>query len=446
MSFKKRAVVSNSVPRASSSTLSGSTFAFKAKKNIPIGTRLSPYNGQLLISTGVPSLDDILCGGIPLGSLFLIFEDRNTDYAKLLLKYFITEGLAHENRVLVASADEEPQTLVKGCMWLSCDDDDMDNVRKEGSDNYGMKKEERNHDKNDENDGREEEGEGDKMKIAWRYKGLKKLGAQVPVPPSIQNKKISLDKLPSSQEDQSTQPFCHTFDLTKRIPEKIINAASLSFIDVIEVLNADESNLYEKLFNEIKKILKEDNKQASLSDEQATSQNVLRIAIQSVASPMWPIAASSQEVYRFFHALRGLLRSTNNVAVMTIPAHLYIHSAGGVSPSISSIPFMKRIAHVCDAVVGIESFAGSPQTSNSIYTSQYNGLFHVHKLPTINSLLAPATKLSILSGGGGDQLGFKLRRKRFSIEKFHLPPEGGVGERRTMASGGDDGEVENAHK
>ncbi len=27
---------------------------------IPQGTRLSPYNGQLLISTGVPSLDDIL--------------------------------------------------------------------------------------------------------------------------------------------------------------------------------------------------------------------------------------------------------------------------------------------------------------------------------------------------------------------------------------------------
>ncbi|CAG8438946.1 8338_t:CDS:2 [Ambispora gerdemannii] len=355
MSFKKRVVVSSS-----SSTGSGSTFAFKPEQKIPTGIRLSPYNGQLLISTGVPSLDDILCG-IPLGSLFLILEDRNTSYAKLLLKYFIAEGLAHENRVLVASADEKPQALVKG----------------------------------------------------------------FPVPPSIQNKKISLDKLSSSssiinsQQDQLPQPFCHTFDLTKRISEKTINAASLSFIDIAEFS----------------------------SNEQTTSHNALRIAIQSIASPMWPISTSSQELFRFFHALRGLLRSTNHAAMMTIPAHLYIHSELGsaVSPSISFIPFIKRIARVCDAVVGIESFAGSPQTSNSIYTSQYNGLFHVHKLPTINSLLAPATKLSILSGGGGDQLGFKLRRRKFAIEKLHLPPEGGVGERRTVAGGGGS-EVENAHK
>ena len=27
-------------------------------------------------------------------------------------------------------------------------------------------------------------------------------------------------------------------------------------------------------------------------------------------------------------------------------------------------------------------------------------------------------------------MGFKLRRKKFTIETFHLPPEGGVNERR----------------
>lgn len=31
-----------------------------SQAKLPQGTRLSPYNGQLLISTGVPSLDDIL--------------------------------------------------------------------------------------------------------------------------------------------------------------------------------------------------------------------------------------------------------------------------------------------------------------------------------------------------------------------------------------------------
>ena len=55
----------------------------------------------------------------------------------------------------------------------------------------------------------------------------------------------------------------------------------------------------------------------------------------------------------------------------------------------------------------------------------------MHKLPVLNSLLPPSTKLSVLSAGGSNDLGFKLRRKRFAIETFHLPPEGGVVTRRT---------------
>ena len=66
----------------------------------------------------------------------------------------------------------------------------------------------------------------------------------------------------------------------------------------------------------------------------------------------------------------------------------------------------------------------------SIYSATYHGLFHVHKLPTLNSLIPSSTKLSVLSGGGGNNLGFKLRRKKFTIETFHLPPEGGINERR----------------
>ena len=110
---------------------------------------------------------------------------------------------------------------------------------------------------------------------------------------------------------------------------------------------------------------------------------------------------------------------------------------------------------MCDAVVEVESFAGiyqhysfmfknaivdcyrffpsltgSPATTNAIYSATYHGLFHVHKLPTLNSLVPSSTKLSILSGGGGNNLGFKLRRKKFTIETFHLPPEGGINERR----------------
>jgi elongator complex protein 4 len=76
---------------------------------------------------------------------------------------------------------------------------------------------------------------------------------------------------------------------------------------------------------------------------------------------------------------------------------------------------------------------GDPVHNEAAYTQNYHGFFHVHKLPVLNSLLPPSTKLSVLSAGGSNDLAFKLRRKRFAIETFHLPPEGGVVTRRTEA-------------
>ncbi|KAJ3037996.1 Elongator subunit elp4, partial [Rhizophlyctis rosea] len=89
-----------------------------ASSNPPPATRISAHNGQTLLSTGVPSLDDVLGGGLPLGSLLLIKEDRFTGYAHLLLKYFITQGIVAGHAVCVASADENPEELARGLMGV----------------------------------------------------------------------------------------------------------------------------------------------------------------------------------------------------------------------------------------------------------------------------------------------------------------------------------------
>lgn len=128
--------------------------------------------------------------------------------------------------------------------------------------------------------------------------------------------------------------------------------------------------------------------------------------------------------------------------MITIPAYLYDEMPN----------FVRRVEHMVDAVIEVESFAGkdfttsplfrylatkylicagSPVHNDAPYTQNYHGFFRVHKLPVLNSLLPPSTKLSVLSAGGSNDLAFKLRRKRFAIETFHLPPEGGVSERRT---------------
>jgi len=60
-----------------------------------------------------------------------------------------------------------------------------------------------------------------------------------------------------------------------------------------------------------------------------------------------------------------------------------------------------------------------------------HGLLTLHSFPTTHHLLPPTLKSSFLLGAGGNNLGFRLKRKRFVIETVHLGVEGGVGERRT---------------
>lgn len=127
---------------------------------LPSGSRLSAYNGQLLISTGVPSLDDILGGGLPVGTVLLVKEDRATTYAQLLLKYFLAQGIASGHTCTLVSKDEDPSEMTRCLMWLANSDTDMDN----DDDNTTSK---------------DNSGESDRMKIAWRYSHLKKFETSV---------------------------------------------------------------------------------------------------------------------------------------------------------------------------------------------------------------------------------------------------------------------------
>lgn len=58
-----------------------------------IGTRPG-LHGQTIISTGLADLDQLLGGGLPLGTLTLILEDGWTQHHATILKYFLAEGAA----------------------------------------------------------------------------------------------------------------------------------------------------------------------------------------------------------------------------------------------------------------------------------------------------------------------------------------------------------------
>lgn len=67
-----------------------------------------------------------------------------------------------------------------------------------------------------------------------------------------------------------------------------------------------------------------------------------------------------------------------------------------------------------DFAVELKSFAGSNEEANPVF-SEYNGLFYIRKMVALNSLNAHTPETY--------DLAFKFRRKRFIIEKLHLPPE-----------------------
>ena len=67
-----------------------------------------------------------------------------------------------------------------------------------------------------------------------------------------------------------------------------------------------------------------------------------------------------------------------------------------------------------DFQLDIQSFDESNKEDSEVF-KEYNGLINIKKLQPLNSLqpLNPETS----------DLAFKLKRNKFIIEKFHLPPE-----------------------
>ena len=119
----------------------------------------------------------------------------------------------------------------------------------------------------------------------------------------------------------------------------------------------------------------------------------------------------------FLHRLRGLLRHAYAICIFTFPAHLY---------SQATSLLVQRYA---DTVTQLISFTDAEKQARM---GGYHGVFRLIRV-SHEALLLPA---SVKLGWVGADLGFKLfgRRRGFVIERFALPPEGGVSERRIPSS------------
>ncbi|XP_007941486.1 elongator complex protein 4 [Orycteropus afer afer] len=354
-------------PRAGSNDSDGSRLVSIA------GTRPSVRNGQLLVSTGLPALDQLLGGGLAVGTVLLIEEDKYNIYSPLFFKYFLAEGIVNGHTSLVASAKEDPADILQELPAPL-----LDNCEKELDEDICDHK---TPDTNTE------------MKIAWRYKLFPKMKAG-PV---------------------SSSRFGHYYDVSKRIPHELIEASKWHGFFLPEKLSASLevepcslTHGYLKLLQFIQSIIYEEGFDGS--NPQKKQKNILRIGIQSLGSPLWgddicctENCDNSHSLTKFLYVLRGLLRTSLSACIITMPSHLIQNKA-----------IIARVTNLADTVVGLESFIGSEKETNPLY-KDYHGLIHIRQIPRLNNLTCDVSDVK--------DLAFKLKRKLFTIERLHLPPD-----------------------
>lgn len=146
-----------------------SSFKRKTSSHVsnPNGTRAIPGPVSTFVtSTGVPSLDDILGGGLPLTcSLLVLASDLHTAYGELIQKYFIAQGLASSQTVCVL--DDNAEQFVSECMWMPGQGTPAQNMEQPTNKQAEAEEDESsmNHDA--------------KIKIAWRYEQMKQFQTTV---------------------------------------------------------------------------------------------------------------------------------------------------------------------------------------------------------------------------------------------------------------------------
>uniref|UniRef100_A0A8C0C513 Elongator complex protein 4 n=1 Tax=Buteo japonicus TaxID=224669 RepID=A0A8C0C513_9AVES len=301
-------------------------------------------------------------------------EDKYGLYSNLLFKYFLAEGVVCGHDLFVASAKEHPDNILKE-LPAPLLDDTYRNER--GEETTAVKSEDFQ----------------DSMKIAWRYQNLPKVEAS----PTTSTK------------------FGHYYDVSKTMSPELFQSIKWHSFYLPEELSLQPkmkthnmNSAYSRLLQSIQRIIYQDGFDGS--HPQKKLKNILRIGIQSLGSMLWgdDICSSDSPEHmhsltKFLYVLRGLLRKSLSACIITVPAHLIQNKA-----------IMERVTNLSDMVVGLESFIGSERETNPLY-KDYHGLVHVQQIPRLNSLICDVSDTK--------DLAFRLKRKLFTIERLHLPPD-----------------------
>lgn len=149
----------------------------------------------------------------------------------------------------------------------------------------------------------------------------------------------------------------------------------------------------------------------------------------------WSLGLTGDEIRRLLLGLKALSRGRVSLTVMsTTPplSHPSSSAYSSYSPDASSeSSWLASLPGLTDCTLLLEGFGTDPTLLQAYHP--LHGFLRPILLPSVGSLLAPSYRKSELLGlqAGENNLGFRLKRKRFVVETVHLGIEGGSNERRT---------------
>jgi len=347
--------------------MKSSSFQRKVKSRLPpiAGCYPSIYTHHLLVSTGVPDLDQLLGGGLPIGTILLLEEDFSGSIGKLLLKYYLSEGVVHKHSLFLSSLTQSPESILHNLPSI-VDGKDALPETSTGDSTSGK-----------ENTTGGNTNEQDHMKIAWRYKNN------------------------SSQAHRDSDDSKHSFNLLLPIQQDRLKQCS---IETCNPITSDESGACGsvRLLKELAKHCK-DNGYLVETPNKDDSRRILRIGVHSLGDILW--GESPTQILTFLLALKALLRACYGVALVTVPPSLHENEE-----------LRLKLRSCVDFVVKLNSF-DADETVNPAY-KDYHGIICAERMSCLGVLTPPLHLLK-----ENVELVYKSRRNRFLIEKFHLPPD-----------------------
>ncbi|KAL7271049.1 Elongator subunit elp4 [Rhizina undulata] len=359
MSFRKKNIIVNRGPPLYPATQN-------SPSPPPPGIRPSPIDGRSTTSTGAASLDALLAGhaGLPMGTSLLIEEPGTTDFSGVLLRYYAAEGLVQGHEVTVVGVPEAWGRELPGVVEEPVEK--KREVKEVPSATPAV----------------------ERMKIAWRYERLGEFSSGIG-----SNRRESSSCFSSICSElivmRTAQPkssngvqFCHSFDLTKRLPP----SQNLHFHPITASFAPFLS---------------------SLSRTLSTSTTPHRVLLPSFLNPTLypPTLTTPSSLLPFIHALRSLLRQHPQklTIMLSLQLDLYPRDTG----------LIRMVEHLLDGVVELTPLPYSFQADKSEEAPQ--GLVRVWKMPVVGERGGSW-------GEGEEDLAFVVSRRRFTISKFSLPP------------------------